>query len=283
MGRRWEKQGGKEARIDDQLPCRQRTSIEIRAAPQPPLLRRHATGMALSQTHSLQQQPPRRDGCSLSRRDCSAFPSFSSPTLGVTGLDRVKASAARQQPHQTVNVWPDPTQSKRAKGLALGLPASAEAQGDLLVLEPSLLGGLLNCENALSETESIESRFSGGDSALNAVSALLHAQPHDRHFGEPSFSSISYQTEPEEASQEGQEEGGDWQSLAQVSIPQLDDQVTFVVQNLLKQESTAITTQMILEGLQREGVSNRILTWHRKGIKALGESTRLIVLVCCAF
>ena len=274
MERRWEKQGGKETRIDEQLPCRQRTSIEIRAAPQPPLLRRNA--------NSLQEQPPRLDGCSLSRRDCSAYPCALSPALGVTGLDRVRASAARQQSQQRVNVWPDPTQSKRAKGLVLGLPASAEAEGDLLVLEPSLLEGLLNCENALTETESIESRFSGGDSALDAVSARLHAQPHDHHFGQPSLSSIIHQTEPEEASQGGQEEGGDWRSLAQVSIPQLDDQVTRVVQNLLKKESTAITTQMIMEGLQREGVSNRILTLHRKGIKALGESTRLIMLVGCA-
>ena len=100
MGRRWEKQGCKEARIDEQLPCRQRTSIEIRAAPQPPLLRRHASGVALSQAQgqrSLQEQPPRLDGCSLSRRDCSAFPSALSPALGFTGPDRVKASAARQQ------------------------------------------------------------------------------------------------------------------------------------------------------------------------------------------
>ena len=137
MGRRWEKQGCKEARIDEQLPCRQRTSIEIRAAPQAPLLRR-TSGEALSQTlaqNSLQEQPPRLDGCSLSRRDCSAFPCALSPALGVTGLDRVKASAARQQSQQRVNVWPDPTQSKRAKGLVLGLPASAEAEGDLLVLE----------------------------------------------------------------------------------------------------------------------------------------------------
>ena len=171
MERRWEKQGGKETRIDEQLPCRQRTSIEIRAAPQPPLLRRNA--------NSLQEQPTRLDGCSLSRRDCSAYPCALSLALGVTGLDRVRASAARQQSQQRVNVWPDPTQSKRAKGLVLGLPASAEAEGDLLVLEPSLLEGLLNCENALTETQSIESRFSGGDRALDAVSTLLHAQQTD--------------------------------------------------------------------------------------------------------
>ena len=97
MGRRWESQGGKEARIDEQLPCRQRTSIEIRAAPQPPLLRRNASGALSQAQNSLQEQPPRLDGCSLSRRDCSAFPSALSPALGFTGPDRVKASAARQQ------------------------------------------------------------------------------------------------------------------------------------------------------------------------------------------